>query len=207
MKKIAFIILAIIPVLPVFAEPVPSKEEIIEKLEAIYQISNDENRLASYDQLASNLGITKNPGHGEENGTSANKWEVSVQTDPIDDSKKIFFMLLAETSSVYDKVALLIRYQNGSTELFVTWDEYLGDNTSVTIRFGNDDPYTEHWSKSSDSTATFCRNPISFIKKIVQHEKLVMRITPYNEGPRTAVFDIQGLKNEAMPYNSDLHWF
>ena len=93
-------------------------------------------------------------------------------------------MLPAETSSTYDQVVLFIRYQNGSTNLFVAWDEYLSDNTAV-----------------------FCRSPLSFIQKIAEHGRLVMRITPYSEGPKTAVFDIRGLKDEVMPYNDDLEWF
>jgi type VI secretion system protein VasI len=185
----------------------PPADEIIGKLESIYRISDDGNRLESYDQLAASLGITKTTGAAGETGDVDSKWEVSVQTDQMDDSKKIFFMLPAESATAYDRVALFIRYQNGKTELFVAWGDYLGDNSRVTVRFGNEDPYTEYWSKSSDSTATFCRNPVSFIQKIADYDRLVMRITPYSEGPKTAVFDIRGLKEEVEPYNDDLEWF
>ena len=161
-----------------------SKEEIIGKLESIFQIPDDSNRLESYDQFVASLGIVTKPGAVGEGGTTASKWEVSVQSDPMDDSKKIFFMLPAETSTAYDNVVLFIRYQNGSTDLFVAWDEYLSDNTAV-----------------------FCRSPLTFIQKIAEHDRLVMRITPYSEGPKTAVFDIRGLKDEVMPYNDDLEWF
>jgi len=184
-----------------------SKEEIIGKLESIFQIPDDSNRLESYDQFVASLGIVTKPGAVGEGGTTASKWEVSVQSDPMDDSKKIFFMLPAETSTAYDNVVLFIRYQNGSTDLFVAWDEYLSDNTRMTIRFGDNDPYTENWSESSDNTAVFCRSPLTFIQKIAEHDRLVMWITPYSEGPKTAVFDIRGLKDEVMPYNDDLEWF
>ena len=160
------------------------KEDIIVKLESIFQIPDDSNRLESYDQFVASLGIVTKPGAVGEGGTTGSKWEVSVQTDQMDDSKKIFFMLPAETSTAYDNVVLFIRYQNGSTDLFVAWDEYLSDNTAV-----------------------FCRSPLSFIQKIAEHDRLVMWITPYSEGPKTAVFDIRGLKDEVMPYNDDLEWF
>lgn len=185
----------------------PTADEIIEQIEAIYQIPDDGNRLESYDQLAASLGLTMISGAATMGENAENAWEVSVKTDPMDDSKKIFFMLPSESATAYDRVTLIIRYQNGNTDLFVSWGDYLGDNTRVTIRFGNEDPYFENWSKSSDSTATFCRNPKAFIARIAEFDRLVMRITPYNDGPKTAVFDIRGLKDEALPYNADLGWF
>lgn len=191
----------------VCADESMSTEEIIGELESIFQISDDMNRLESYDQFTASLGIAKEPVTVSEDKTTESKWEVSTRTDPMDDSKKIFFMLPAGSSTAYDQVVMFIRYQNGSTELFVAWDEYLSDNTRMTIRFGDNNPYTENWSKSADSTAVFCKNPVSFIQKIAEHDKLVLRITPYSEGPKTAVFDIRGLKDEVMPYNEDLGWF
>ena len=209
MKKTYFIILVLVSALiwEIFAEETLSEEEIMGKLESISHIGDDSERLEAYDRFAGGLGVTRNGKRASEESGSESKWEVSVQTDPIDDSKKIFFMLPAENSTAYDKVGLFIRYQNGTSELFVAWDDYLADNTEVTLRFGENDPYTEHWSKSADSTAVFCKNTVSFIHKILEYDRLVMRITPYNEGPKTAVFDIRGLKEEISPYSDVLGWF
>lgn len=207
MKKFLTVSMIIIAAVSGFSDTDLSKEDIVGKLESIFQIPDDSNRLESYDQFAARLGISKKAEAENGDGTTENKWEVSVQKDPMDDSEKIFFMLPAETSSSYDQVVMFIRYQNGSTDLFVAWDDYLSDNTRMTIRFGDNDPYTENWSESSDNTAVFCRSPLSFIQKISEHDRLVMRITPYSEGPKTAVFDIRGLKDEVMPYNDDLEWF
>jgi len=206
MKRFIFLAIVLIPFTSVFSQQL-SRDEIFENLEAIYQISDDSNRLNSYDQLAASLGFTRNGQISEDGHDVESKWEVSVQADPMDDSKKIFFVLPADTASSYDNVALLIRYQNGSTDLFVAWDEYLSDNNRVTIRFDSEDAYTEFWSPSSNKTASFCKDPVSFINKVATHDTLVMRITPYNEGPKTAVFDIRGLKQAALPYNNDLKWF
>jgi len=186
-----------------FAEENADKEDLFKRLESIYQIADDVNRLASYDQLAESLGIVRDV--SEEVTESA--WRVSVDVDPMDDSKKIIFILLADNPDMYDRQGLVIRYQNGRTELYINWSDYLADNNKMTVRFEKEDPYTVVWHKSSDNTALFCPNPEAFIQKILSNDTLVMRVTPYNSGPKTAVFNITGLMEEAEPYNIDLHWF
>jgi type VI secretion system protein VasI len=34
----------------------------------------------------------------------------------------------------------------------------------------------------------------------------VAQVTPYNENPITAIFDVRGLKKAIEPYNDILHW-
>jgi len=185
------------------AEENTDETDLFKRLETIYQIADDANRLASYDQLAESLGIVRNADEGA--GESA--WTVSVDTDPMDDSKKILFILLADNSDMYDRIGLVIRYQNGRTELFVNWSDYLADNNKMTVRFGKEDPYTVYWHESSDNTALFCPDPEAFIQKLLSNDSLVLRVTPYSSGPKAAVFNIAGLKAEAEPYNTELGWF
>ncbi|MFP4383437.1 MAG: hypothetical protein ACLFST_06485 [Spirochaetia bacterium] len=200
-----FCLLIFILMLPgyfVSAEDETEVNAIISGLKACYQIGNDANRLESYDQLAEQLGITKKSVNASES-----KWQVTVDKDPISDSKKIFFFLPAETNNLYDEVILIIRVQDSATELFVDWDDYLADNTKITVRFDKEDPYSVNWVESIDNTALFCNCPLGFIEKILQHNSLVLRTSPYDEGPKTAIFDISGLKPLAEQYNNDLKWF
>lgn len=184
------------------ADDEPDLNTIIAGLKACCQIGNDANRLESYDQLAEQLGITRKTVNASES-----KWQVTVDKDPISDSKKIFFFLPAETNDLYDEVVLVIRVQDSKTELFVNWDDYLADNTKVTIRFDKEDPYSVNWTESINNTALFCNCPLGFIEKMLQHSSLVLRTSPYDEGPKTAIFDISGLRPLAEQYNNDLKWF
>ena len=40
----------------------------------------------------------------------------------------------------------------------------------------------------------------------MEADKLAIQITPYNEGPTTAVFDVRGLKNAVEEFNDALGW-
>ena len=50
-------------------------------------------------------------------------------------------------------------------------------------------------------------DPIKFINKMFEHNSLILRTIPYDSGPVTAVFDIRGLREEAIKYKDDLNWF
>ena len=136
------------------------------------------------------------------------KWEIKTEIDPLTDNKRIIFLLRADSGgSSISPIGLVIRYYQNDTELFVSWGDYLGDNNKVLIRFDEEKLYTEFWSLSTSKTALFRRKPNDFIEKILNHNKLVMQTTPYNEGPVTAIFDIRGLKEASKTYNDDLKWY
>ena len=59
---------------------------------------------------------------------------------------------------------------------------------------------------STDSQATFHPKAISFLKSLLQSNKLVAQITPYNESPVTAIFNTAGLENAIKPLRETCHW-
>ncbi len=177
-----------------------AQEVTRDKVNQIYQIQDDSTRLASFDQWAKSLGLART------SIESLGNWFVEVDSDPIDDSKKIVFSCRAsEGGSAYDTPTIIIRWQNGELDSYIYWDDYLADNSQVTLRFDSEDAYKERWSMSTNSQATFCTNPQAFIDKLLVHDRLVTRITPYNEGPTTLVFDISGLREESDVF-PELGW-
>lgn len=177
-----------------------AQEVTKEQVNQIYQIQDDEARLASFDQWAKSLGLDR------QTMETRGNWSVDVDSDPMDDSKKIIFTCLAsDGGGAYDTPAIIIRWQNGELESYIYWDDYLADNNQVTLRFDSEDAYKERWSMSTNSQATFCPNPQVFVNKLLTHDRLVTRITPYNEGPRTLVFDISGLEEQSDAF-SELGW-
>lgn len=151
------------------------------------------------------------------------KWIYSRETDPINDTTIIAFILYSDSGrSVFGKpIRLVLRYQSGKksgkTELYINWYDYLsGDITSVTYRFGTEKAKTGYWTISTDNTATFystdflnipsSKHTIKFIRELMRVDRFVAKTTPYNENPTTAVFDTRGLRNAVEQFNDILHW-
>ncbi|KXS37982.1 MAG: type VI secretion system protein VasI [Candidatus Frackibacter sp. T328-2] len=190
-----------------------TKEEIIAELQSIALIPKD-GRLEAYDELAKELGV-QFPNAKDNKKTATNKkvdkgkWIVTSDIDPMTDKKEITFILQDNSGagSLSRKPTLAIRYQNDETELLIAWNEYLADNSTIKYRFDKNEVKEGYWSLSTNNTAVFYPgNPKEFIKKIMKANKFVARITPYNSGPVTAVFDVKGLKNAAKPYADTLDW-
>lgn len=137
-------------------------------------------------------------------------WAVSEEVNPIDDTMTVTAVLLAkEGQGVYgDQVTMALRCKSDRVEAFILWFSYLGsDDPTVTYRFGTEAALTNYWGLSSDSTATFYRGPLneldadympfhdSFVKKLMTVDRFVAQVTPYNENPITAVFDLTGIEH------------
>ena len=120
-------------------------------------------------------------------------WYIYESLDPIDDSVTITAMVLANGERSFGAVPMLaVRCAKDRTEVFVDWTDYLGSdhNGRVVVRWDDGAPVTQRWSGSSDHRATFARQPISFVRSLMAHDRLVVRTTPYDEAPTTLVFDL-----------------
>jgi len=205
MKNTIMILLTLIFCGQLFAQENVDLNSMKIELTDASSITDDMSRLAKYDEILIKYKLKEL----SENQTESN-WDVSVDTDPIDDSKQIIFILKADSgeSDYGNPTYLIIRYSNNESNLFANWGDYLGSEAFVTMRVGADKASTRKWSLSTDSKATFFPgNPIELIKKIMSTDKLVMQCTPYNSNPITAVFNVSGLKEEAEIYMDDLNWF
>ena len=165
-------------------------------------------RLACYDEIAKKYGLS-GPQVQPTKLSGTGKWRVSAETNPIDDSKTVSLVLISDSGrSKWGKpVAIIIRCMSNKTELYINWNDYLGSSASVLTRIGKNRAVTKNWSLSTDSQATFYpTGTINFIKEMMDSNKLVAQVTPYNESPVTAIFDTTGLSNAIKPLRETCSW-
>ncbi|PSU73173.1 hypothetical protein C9J22_04340 [Photobacterium phosphoreum] len=170
-------------------------------------IDGDLARLECYDKIAKQNNLD-----GRQIETITTKgvgdWNVSTDVNPIDDSKTVTLILNANSGkSKWGKpIYLVARCQSNKTNVYINWGEYLGREAIVLTRIGNNKANTSKWGISTDSKATFNNKPITFLKTMSKSNKLVAQITPYNESPVTAIFDISGLDNALKPLRETCNW-
>lgn len=157
-------------------------------------------RLDCYDSLAKKHKLHM-PQPVDIKTSDTGKWVVSVDINPVDDSKTVTLFLEATSgeNKWNEKVYLIARCKSNKTEVYIIWKDYLGREASVLTRVGSNKAVTERWDLSTDSKATFHQKPIAFLKAMEKTDKLVAQITPYNEKPLTAIFDTAGLSNALLP--------
>ena len=177
------------------------KDTLRSELKAAGQITDSDARLQSYDSILEKYSLRKKTDKGDDNN-----WIVSVDADPMDDSKVITFVSFAvQGKSKWGKpIMLVIRKSGDDMELYVNWEDYLGSEVVVSMRVGTNGAKTEQWSISSDSQASFYTGDVpALVSQMMRSDKMVFRCTPYNESPVTAEFDIRGLKKELEKYKDD----
>lgn len=190
-----------------------NREELVGELERIYGIDKPVERLEAFDELAVSLfgeperAPAEEPQRGEDARDGAGGWVSWVDSDPITDEKVFFAALEAESgqNEYGRKPSLLIRRTGSTDELFVTWSDYFADErVSVTHRIGDGEPATLRWTVSTDNSATFYPgDTTSFVKKLIDAQRLVVRTSPYDSAPITAIFRLGGLP-EVVSQHPDL---
>ena len=170
-------------------------------------IEGDLARLECFDNLAE---VKKLDGRQVQPTSIAGKgkWQVSVDVNPVDDSKTVTLVLDADSGkNRWGKAVFLVaRCKSNSTDLYIGWNDYLGSEADVLTRVGDNKAVTERWSLSTDKKATFHRKAIPFLKEMLTSTKLVAQVTPYNESPVTAVFNTSGLENAIKPLRETCSW-
>jgi type VI secretion system protein VasI len=177
---------------------------IVSDLRTASAIKDPAKRLKAFDQIAEKYVSTKGTPNAD-----VGKWTASESVNALDDSKRIIFGLVADsgTGTFGEPVRLVIRFQSGETEVYITWNAYLGDDVLVTSRVGKQSAETAKWTESSDSKASFYPNdPKELIRQLQDSDVYVAKVTPFNENPITAIFDIRGLKNISSKYADKLEW-
>lgn len=141
-----------------------------------------------------------------------NSWSVREKTSEIDDSKSVYLSLESKDAIIgsYSEQTptIIIRCVENKTQAYVNIGAYLGyQGVKVTTRFDKDKAKTKRWSLSTDGKAVFVRGGnIKWIKELMKHETLTMRVAPYNEGNQTFSFDIVGLEDAIKPLREACHW-
>lgn len=138
------------------------------------------------------------------------KWKKNINTDPITDEQVIVGSLKSEGSSqtYRNNTGLYIRCDAGKVDIYVDFDDYLGNEYfSVTSRVDKKEPFTLLWGLSTDKEAAFFpRDTKTLMRELFAAERFVVRATPYNENPKTLIFDVKGVYNLFEAHRKTCLW-
>jgi len=188
------------------------------RMKACSTQKDDRERLACYDRVMRGGKSAKAPAPTATSlnksiptlPTGTGKWRVSVDTNPVDDSTTVTALLEADEgeSDAGDKTTLILRCRSNETELYITWGGFIGSKApQVLTRIGAAPPDTFEWSVSTNREGTFFPgDDIAFIRRLLDANRLVARVTPYQESPITAVFDLRGLRAAVRPLQETCGW-
>jgi type VI secretion system protein VasI len=177
-------------------------------------VSADSARLACYDSLKLSA---QPPAPLSTPLLSGGGWQVSDEKNPLDDTRTVTLMLVATSgqSTYGHPILLVLRCKSHQTEVFIGWGTHLGDHAEVTVQVGSAKARTSAWGVSTDHTATFYHeDPVAFIKELVGAERsqgspagrFVAQVTPDDESPITAIFDVKGLEFAVKPLREACGW-
>ncbi len=151
-------------------------------------------------------------------GSKEEIWRTSESTNPLDDSKIVAATGEADvdlTTGTENTIKLTVRCQSGKTEMWIVWDDYLGDDSNdvydewklVTVRIGKEKARTERWGISTDNVASFAPgSPQALLKQMAKVDQAVFQTTPYNEPPITATFKLEGFAKAVEPVAKQCGW-
>lgn len=151
------------------------------------------------------VGDNRSPYQGpsfKPNLKSGAEWLVSVKSDPITDLKRVTAKLEPNEASTSSRdTSLIIRCTPEDLDIYVNFNDYLGDSVSVISRVDKAQPNRMRWNISNDNTSAFYpKDTRILLRRLLQAERFVARTTPYNESTVTLVFEIGGLYNALAEY-------
>ena len=140
-----------------------------------------------------------------------NKWKVDIDSSKIDDSQTVILTLDSskKISGTFKKTTptMVLRCENNKTNVYITTDVFLGSETiQVKSRLDNKNTQKQNWRISKNHKAMLAKMPISFIKKLMKHEKLSIEFEPYRKSKERMEFDIQGLTESIKPLREACYW-
>ena len=178
--------------------------------ESCAEITSDQARLTCYDDI---FGVTR----GESVPTKS-KWTKRVETSQMADETDVFLTLLSD-----DRVAgrfgndgsgvLYIRCMENTTALqFRVGDHFLADIQGygrVEYRLDDRPMQSKNFRESTSNETLGLWNggqSIPFMKSMLGHDRMIVRITPFNESPKTMTFSIAGLDTEIEQLRKTCGW-
>ena len=190
----------------VFAQDIPQAEFAKCSL-----TKNDIQRLSCFDNLSKKYELNKPASKIVNKGN----WAVQTDISPIDDSTNVYLAVPGDQAfkgwlKSYNP-QLMLRCKENVTELLIHTGmapdvEYGHRGATTTLRYDTEKAYKLRMSKSTDGEALFFPNPISNIKKMMNHSTLLFQFTPYNASPTMTTFKISGLSEAAKPLREHCGW-
>lgn len=178
------------------------------RLVACAVIKDDIRRLDCYDKIAMPLRMTEDADADSVPLQGTGRWASSQEKNPIDDTTTTTLATVSTsgTSRWGRPISLLIRCKSGKTDVYIGWDSYLGNEPIVLTRIGDRQATTARWNISTDKTLTFHPAPDGLLRQLLTEDRFLAQVTPYNESPITAIFDIRGLESNIKPLRPACGW-
>ena len=130
-------------------------------------------------------------------------WIVNESRSPIDDSPGVTMLKAAEDG---DEM-LVIRCRENKTDVYITTDEFLGDDsTNVIVRFDEKNATKRTFSLSTNNRALFFGAAIPNVKTMMKSKHMVVRYRTYNGTPKTVTFKLDGLSEKIVLLRKACHW-
>lgn len=174
-------------------------------------IENSLERLACYDAEAGfEPEVT-------EQAVSSGDWRVRTETSKIDDSTNVWLTLASEeqTNCPYKdgSHSIHIACRENSTNIWIYFGECFMSSIQgkgqVTYRLDSEKAATKNFQESNNNMALGLwngRQAIPFIEKMIGHERLIVRATPFSDSTVTGEYNISGLEEAIKPLQQACGW-
>jgi type VI secretion system protein VasI len=164
-------------------------------------VSNDLDRLACYDAAAGRAPVIS------ELRTDHENWIVEEKSSPLTDEKTISCRFNNRST-----VSFVVRCHENVTAAYFTTDCHMADiQGHGKIEFRTDKNKAEvinaDASTNNRSLGLWSGGKaIPFVKKLLDRDQLVARMTPFSDSPFVATFDISGISKIIEPLRSQCKW-
>ena len=203
MQLLRLVLLLLIPSQLARAES--PKEIDAKKMLACAAKSNSLERLACFDDLAKTAGPIQ-----EKQSKTVGRWTTETNVSKFDDTKSVHLSLAAN-----EKIhgwpgksylpELNIRCRERKTEAYIDFgmspvvESGLYDGATLQFRIDKQPLFKAIAGKSTDGNALFLRDPMSFIKRLLKAEHLLVRFIPFTSSAQETTFSIAGLEKAVAP--------
>ena len=137
------------------------------------------------------------------------QWEINDYRDIIDDERRV---VLSIKEVFLGDFKLIIRCERNITDMYIRFGRnYMSGHDdrhkTVAFRLDREKSSKKKFDNSIDKTAMFYPgSPITFIKKMMNHDWLYVRAVPYNENYVDGSFPITGLEDAIKPLREACNW-
>ncbi|EOT7463035.1 type VI secretion system-associated protein TagO [Klebsiella pneumoniae] len=138
-------------------------------------------------------------------------WQVKKEENKMTDNTDV--VAINRSSDVYMRqgiersTSIVIRCKENKTEAYLSVSEYMGsDDPVVTVRLDGGKPQKRTWSGAEGGEAAFSPKPVSFIKEISSHKKMIVGFEPYGVTMQVVEFDLTGIDSIAKEIASACKW-
>jgi type VI secretion system protein VasI len=180
------------------------------------QLSDNELRLACFDRTYS---IASKPAPIEQTAElkTTGAWVVSTDSSPIDDSKTVTLHLQSNSDirgrfGAPGPMDMFVRCKENTTSIFFVFNGlFMSDHQHGRVTYRIDDLKAQivQTSESTDHQALGLWNggrSIPMIKKMLGHDRLIVRATPLSESPVTGEFNISEVENAVETLRTTCNW-